>query len=309
MAGAYFFIILSQVIIPLYAVLSLWRRKDWNNREWVFAVSLGAAYLLFLFVVTPWGFVPYPLRYVWPLAFLAAAVRSFVRLRREQEQGQEPGKRPSIPRLSVFWHGLGALLFGIQAVNGVRGYFYPGPALDLAFPLREGVYVVGHGGSQRIVNYHNVSASQRYALDITALNALGLRSLGFEPKALDRYAIFGHTLHSPCDGTVRSVVNDRPDHIPPDHDPEQPAGNHVEIEADGIRIYLAHLQRGSIRVKQGDRVKRGDPLGKVGNSGNTSEPHLHIHAVRGGQSLFEGEGIPLTFNGRFLVRNDLVFGR
>lgn len=91
-------------------------------------------------------------------------------------------------------------------------------------------------------------------------------------------------------------------------DPQNPAGNHVELEtADGVRIFLAHMLKGSVRVSTGDRVRRGDPLGKVGNSGNTSEPHLHIHAVRGGRGLFEGKGVPLTFGGRFLVRNDRVF--
>ena len=56
----------------------------------------------------------------------------------------------------------------------------------------------------------------------------------------------------------------------------------------------------SVVVAQGDKVTTGQILGKVGNSGNTSEPHLHIHAEK------DGKGVPITFNDRFLVRNSLV---
>ncbi|MGE7916039.1 M23 family metallopeptidase [Lysinibacillus xylanilyticus] len=53
-------------------------------------------------------------------------------------------------------------------------------------------------------------------------------------------------------------------------------------------------------VEKGEKVTTGQILGKVGNSGNTSEPHLHIHAEK------NGKGVPITFNDRFLVRNSLV---
>lgn len=59
------------------------------------------------------------------------------------------------------------------------------------------------------------------------------------------------------------------------------------------------MQKGSIVVKEGDEIKTGQALGKVGNSGNTSEPHLHIHAEK------DGLGVPITFNNRFLVRNSV----
>jgi hypothetical protein len=64
-------------------------------------------------------------------------------------------------------------------------------------------------------------------------------------------------------------------------------------------VELAHLQRRSVRVAAGDPVTAGTPLGLVGNSGNTSEPHLHVHA-----ETDAGEGVPMTFEGRFLIRND-----
>ena len=73
-------------------------------------------------------------------------------------------------------------------------------------------------------------------------------------------------------------------------------------------MLLAHLQRGSVQVKAGDNVRTGQPIARVGNSGNLSEPHLHIHAVKAGSaaSLLAGEGLLMLFDGRFLVRNQVV---
>ncbi len=101
-------------------------------------------------------------------------------------------------------------------------------------------------------------------------------------KELDRYPIFGATVHSPCDGAVVAAVDGRPDLIPPDTDREQLTGNHVVIACQGVSVLLAHFQNGSVGVQTGARVTNGQPLGRVGNSGNTSEPHLHLQAVRCG---------------------------
>lgn len=181
------------------------------------------------------------------------------------------------------------------------GYAAGEEAVALRFPLKEGVYIAGHGGSNPLINYHNVSETQEYALDLSKLNAFGTRAKGIRPEDLDRYAIYGDTVHSPCSGRVRKAVSRRPEHAPPKRDEEHPAGNHVVLQCRGVRVYLAHLIPESVAVDSGDVAAAGGPLGRVGNSGNSSEPHLHIHATRA------GEGVPLTFNGRFLVRNSLVW--
>jgi murein DD-endopeptidase MepM/ murein hydrolase activator NlpD len=73
-------------------------------------------------------------------------------------------------------------------------------------------------------------------------------------------------------------------------------------------VGMAHLMQGSVLVKIGDRVTAGQTLARVGNSGNTSEPHLHIHAKHGGrpESMLDGEGVPIRFGGRWLIRNSLI---
>jgi len=203
------------------------------------------------------------------------------------------------------------LLVGTQILVGIvhvplstyalTGYAAGEEAVALRFPLKEGVYIAGHGGGNPLINYHNVSETQEYALDLLKLNAFGTRAEGIRPEQLDRYAIYADTVHSPCRGRVEKAVSRRPEYAPPKRDEEPPAGNHVVLQCRGVRVYLAHLMPGSVAVDSGDVAAVGTPLGRVGNSGNSTEPHLHIHATRA------GEGVPLTFNGRFLVRNSLVW--
>jgi murein DD-endopeptidase MepM/ murein hydrolase activator NlpD len=81
------------------------------------------------------------------------------------------------------------------------------------------------------------------------------------------------------------------------------------MQCDRADVLLAHLQRDSVTVRAGDTVEVGQAIAKIGNSGNTTEPHLHIHARKANpnQSLLEGEAMSITFFNRFLVRNSLVF--
>lgn len=312
--------LLLQVLIPALTLAGLRRQTPAGWWEWLLRVFPAAVYFTFAVLLLPWGHVPYVLRAAWPLLLviegsrMAWRMRQLTAARRTVDETAEAGDaaetsgpaQPTRSRPSLF-----PALLVLPLLPAIGNTFtarrVPEPALEVAFPLRQGIYVVGHGGSHPSLNYHNKSASQRYALDISKLNFLSMRALGFGPPALDRYAIFGDTLYSPCDATVRSTVDGLPDQTPPRSDGAHPAGNHVELEAHGVRIFLAHMRRGSVKVRPGERVRTGDPLGEVGNSGNTTEPHLHIHAVRGGTSLSDGVGVPLTFRGRFLVRNDLIW--
>jgi murein DD-endopeptidase MepM/ murein hydrolase activator NlpD len=74
-----------------------------------------------------------------------------------------------------------------------------------------------------------------------------------------------------------------------------------------VDVLLAHLRQNSLTVAPGQVIAAGDLLGRVGNSGNTSEPHLHVHAIRTGSGdMRDGEPVPFTFANRFLIRNDLT---
>jgi CubicO group peptidase (beta-lactamase class C family) len=181
-----------------------------------------------------------------------------------------------------------------RAQTGVR--------LDLRCPTDHGVLVVGQGGD-RLVNHHASSRPQRFALDLTVARTLGPDHRPFGVHSLTDFLSFGHPLVSPIDGVV---VHSEDGHD--DLGSTDPAtGNCVVIAADadgGPRVVVAHLRCGSVAVRTGDRVTAGQPIGEIGNSGNSSEPHLHIHAEDA-----DGNGIPMVFGRRPLHRNDVLTRR
>ena len=154
-------------------------------------------------------------------------------------------------------------------------------AHPVAFPLREGRWLAVEGNG-RILNHHWVVAGQRGAFDLVRLSVWGRSRAGFVHPTDDDFHAFGVTITSPCDGRIVSVVDGVPDGVP---DTRRPAGNHVVIDTGTERIVLAHMRVGTVAVSDGDVVRTGDRLGEVGNSGNSSEPHLHIHAERDGRPL------------------------
>lgn len=164
------------------------------------------------------------------------------------------------------------------------------------------------GGDSPLINYHNTHATQRFALDILELNAIGMRAASLHPSRLERYMIFGRDVHSPCRGNIVSVQDRLVDNIPPESDTTNPAGNHIIVACHGVRVFLAHLQQGSVAVQAGDQVSVGEFVGRVGNSGNTSEPHLHLHAEREAGDRLAGEGTPVAIllDGTFPVRNTIL---
>jgi hypothetical protein len=279
---------LLTVFLPLIAIVMLWRRARQPRGSWVATLILAAGVVGFSLFVAPWGTFGLPLRYLMALLFVAAIVRS---LRR----APEPDARMESPLRALVKVMLGIFVGGV-AVSALRGHAVPPGAIDLAFPLRGGAYVIGHGGSTSAANMHHAHPAQTYAVDIMKLNAAGMRARGIFPSDVRKYAIFGATVVSPCDGVVRAAV----DGLPDTRDEKRVAGNHVILRCRDVDVWLAHLQRGSVAVRPGMQLRTGQPLGRAGNSGNTTEPHLHVHAER------NGAAVPATFDGEWLVRNDLV---
>ncbi len=167
--------------------------------------------------------------------------------------------------------------------------------LMLPFAPGEEWYVVW-GGTTRSQNYHVDYPDQRHAFDLV-IRKNGKTHPDTGKENTDYYA-WGKTIVAPAVGTVVEAVNDLPDNKPGrETDTKNAAGNHVVLDLGNSEyLLLAHLQNGSIRVKAGDTVKPGDALGLCGNSGNTSEPHLHIHLQDRPALLGEALGLPMTFS-------------
>ena len=149
---------------------------------------------------------------------------------------------------------------------------------DLQLPV-EGRWFVVQGGDTINVNHHMAVRPQWYGVDLAKVAGKTGRELSASsPVKSDDFFSWGEPVKAPVDGEVVAAVNDRPDNKLGVKDAESPAGNYVSIKAGPRRfVFLAHFQRGSIAVKPGNHVIRGQFIGRCGNSGNTDFPHVHLH--------------------------------
>jgi hypothetical protein len=159
--------------------------------------------------------------------------------------------------------------------------------------------------------------AQRFAVDWEQIDAGGrFVKRGGDPKDPADYAIYGARAIAATDATIVHVIDGLPEQtpgaLPSGISLREADGNSIVAKLrDGLYMLYAHLQAGSIKVKEGDTVKRGDLLGLVGNSGNTSAPHLHFH-VMDGPSALTSEGVPYvidTFATQGRLRSTAVFDR
>ncbi|TKI59198.1 M23 family metallopeptidase [Brevibacillus antibioticus] len=160
-----------------------------------------------------------------------------------------------------------------------------------------GEWYVLWGGQNVLSNYHYAVESQRYAYDLIQVKD-GFSYKG-DPAKNESYFAFGQEILAPQAGTVVHVVNDIKDNVPVGAmNAQQPAGNVVILDhGNGEFSYFAHLKEGSAKVKVGDRVEKGDLLGLCGNSGNSSEAHLH-YQVSDGKDLFNSKSIRVQWENR-----------
>jgi hypothetical protein len=143
--------------------------------------------------------------------------------------------------------------------------------------------------------------AQRFAIDWMRLDKAGHLVTG-DPTDVHSYPDYGADVLAVADGTVvatqNNLENQKPGTLP---DPstinmQNVDGNHIVIDlGDGAYAFYAHLQKDSVQVSIGDRVRRGQVLAKLGNTGNTSAPHLHFHLMEG-TSVLCSNGIPYTLD-------------
>ena len=144
--------------------------------------------------------------------------------------------------------------------------------------------------------------AQRYAIDFVRLGD-GLATFSGDPTRNESYLLFGAEVVAAAPGRIVATRDDVPENTPPNPrpgiGPNDLTGNFVNQDIGGGRFALyAHMQPGSLRVKPGDQVVTGQVLGLVGNTGNSTEPHLHFHVMdaRGGPSNLGADGLPYVFD-------------
>ena len=311
---AMFLVAALHILIPALLVFWLWTGDFGSVTDWAARILFVASYVLFIYLIGSWAFASYYVRYALVLVFLAALLRSFFDL----------AGLPIVPETTpLFWIRNGILASGTIAlfrlsIKAVRARHFDKESLNLSFPFEGGIHVVFEGGDGRmspLMNYHygssvhgksGVNNSMKYAVDITRLSAWGNDAYGFFPRVCPAYPVFNESVLSPCDGVIAGVADDLPNEEPWSGKGPYNLGNYVLLRTGDVYVLLGHLQKGSIRVKTGHPVKKGELVARAGNSGWTSQPHLHIQAMGvAPDSFWKGEGIPITFDGRIPFKNKL----
>ncbi len=189
-------------------------------------------------------------------------------------------------------------------------------SLDVRYPFN-GRWLVQNSPANRVPSHGTAVFATSYAIDFVPVDAAGrtarirLSSL-VRPEPPERFPGFGRDVLAPVQGVVIAARDVEPDHLAHRGLPsigyaltqhrrvrsgwEALAGNHVLIENRGIVVALCHLQRGSVRVRTGQQVRVGDALGRCGNSGNSTEPHVHVQAFDD-RDPRDANAVPLSFDG------------
>ncbi len=202
-------------------------------------------------------------------------------------------------------------------------------ALDLAHPFR-GRWLTQNSPANRVPSHGTTAFGSSFAIDFVPVDDSGrtapftVGSL-FRPEPPTRCPGFGRPVLAPVAGIVVAVEDSKPDHPAYRGLPSVGyaltqarrasggwralAGNHVMIQTDaGPVVALCHLKQASVLPRRGDRVEAGDVLAACGNSGNSTEPHLHLQAI----SVADVEramAVPITFNGALPRNGSIVDAR
>jgi hypothetical protein len=217
------------------------------------------------------------------------------------------------------WLGMALIVAGF-VVFFVRS----GPSDTEPVALRspvEGRWVPVNSPADKVPSHGTHELGQTYAIDLVHVPDGGWSALRSRPLAArpDTFPSFGRDVLAPADGVVVQVSGWQRDHWSRNSWPgvvylmvegmvfrqllslltlsagRFVVGNSVTLDlGDGVYAVFAHLRRGSPRVSKGDRVRAGDVLGEVGNSGNSSEPHLHFHLMDRPRPM-AAAGLPFAF--------------
>ncbi len=179
----------------------------------------------------------------------------------------------------------------------------------------EGAALVFWGGDTKEQNYHVVNPCQKNAIDFVGLPSPVLRYTS-DGTQNEHFKIWKRPILAPSDGVVIEAVDGIRDNIPKDMNSYMVMGNMIVLQhSDHVFSVLCHLACGSVLARPGSRVRSGERIALCGNSGRSSEPHLHFHAqstdnfntAQGVKSIFKRVRVENTiFEDHSPVKPDIV---
>jgi hypothetical protein len=204
-------------------------------------------------------------------------------------------------RVQVATNVLVAIGTVFLAIQLVRIYTPPADPVAIDSPLA-GEWAMLAGGRSALVSHHYRTPIVSNAVDFVRLEEDG-RGHNGDPKREKAWYGFGQPVLSPADGTVVSVSDVNPDE-PVGNTGQKPSyGNHILLDIGGGHYaVLAHLRQGSARVSEGERVRLGQQIAAVGDSGDSLVPHLHFHVQDSPAFGEQVRTVPMVFRNVVLIR-------
>ncbi|WP_158538644.1 M23 family metallopeptidase [Chitinophaga skermanii] len=256
----------------------------------------------FIYLYGTWVYLSIYAKYVFGIVYVLQAGLALWRMKKEP---------PRLPTniFVVFARLFLTAIFVVLIVLYFTGTTGKPDTVELRFPFKPGNYFVLQGGKGLPTNlFHFSLRGAIYAMDIVKLDNDGRRANKIFSKKLDDYIIFNDTIYSPCEGVITRAVSENPDNIPPNMNRGPKNTNMVVIETTTYNVFMGHIRQDCVFVKEGDHVKEGDPIGCVGNSGFSTEPHLHIqvHQKEGGQPWYRGKPLYIHFDGKGYLLNEVI---
>jgi Peptidase family M23 len=205
-------------------------------------------------------------------------------------------------RVQVATNVLVAIGTAFLAIQLVRIYAPPADPVVVEQPLA-GEWAMLAGGRSALLSHHYPVPMVSNAVDFVRLDEERRGYLG-DPKREKSWYGFGEPVLAPADGTVVGVSDVHPD-APVGNVGQTPGqGNHIVLDIGGGRYaVLAHLERGSARVGEGERVRVGQQIAAVGDSGNSLAPHLHFQVQVSPDFGEQARTVPVVFRDVLLIRN------
>ncbi|ANC77307.1 hypothetical protein ABE65_011035 [Fictibacillus phosphorivorans] len=153
------------------------------------------------------------------------------------------------------------------------------------------------GGANQFINYHYEIEEQRYAYDLVIVK--DGHSYRDTPTSNEDFYAFNKEVVAPCDGRVVKVVNSIVDNELGSTNVSNPEGNYIIIQhANNEYSLIAHFKQNSIIVEEGHTIKQNQLIGLCGNSGNSSEPHIHFQVMYS-DNHYNGKSIRIRFLGDY----------